>query len=108
MRRRNVCVWAIAGCLALAVVLAVACQPGLAAVAGAGMSAPGAPRASIETAPGARILPSHFGWCRPALRPAAFSLAISGVRAGHSACRPVPSASGFYGPIYRRPPPNFS
>src|SRR6266702_2092489 len=108
MRRRNSHLWALAAWVALCVVLAFAGQTKFAADSGAGMSAPSAPKASVESAPAAKLLQSHFGGCGLALLPAALRLTPSSVRAIAGARRGADSVHQCYGPLYRRPPPNFS
>src|SRR5580765_1206419 len=108
MRWRTGHLWALAAGLALIVVLAFACQPGFVADSGTGMSAPPAPRTSIESAPVAKLLQSHFDWCGQVLLPAGLRLTLSSVHAGEGAGQHRDSASQCYGPLYRRPPPSFS
>jgi hypothetical protein len=108
MRWRNSCAWALAGSFAIAVVLVLACQPGFAPAAGAGMSAPVAPRVSVESAPAAKLLPSHFDWYTPPSRFGSHGLAASAIGAANRAKPSVGSATESYGPLHRRPPPSFS
>jgi hypothetical protein len=65
MRRRGDHLWAVCG-FALIALLALAFHPELASRAATGMSAPSAPRTSIESAPLDRLLPTHFDGQRSA------------------------------------------
>jgi len=108
MRWRTGHLWALAAGLALIVVLAFACQPGFVASAGTGMSAPSAPRTSIESAPVAKLLQSHFDWCGHVLLPAGLRLTLSSVHTADGTRQNAGSVSQCYGPLHRRPPPSFS
>jgi hypothetical protein len=107
MRRRTDHLWAAICGYALILLLALACRPDLKPGFATGMSAPSAPRTSIESSPAGTMLQSHFDWCAPAVRrthcplPVLVSGALDGARQdSHSA--------PYYGPLYRRPPPSLS
>ena len=108
MRWRMGHLWAVAACAAFVCVLTFGCNPDVPAGAAAGMSAPSTPRASIESAPVAKFLQSHFDWSGHALASASLSLVLSSVRAGIVVRRHASAGSPNYGPLHRRPPPSFS
>jgi hypothetical protein len=107
MRWRTGYVWAIVGSLALIVALAFACHPEFAASSAAGMSAPPAPKTSIEAAPLDKLLQSHFDWCGGTLRQS-FSHAPAMFRASALGRHDADARRQSYGPLYRRPPPSLS
>ena len=100
--------WALAAGLALIVVLAFTCQPGFVADSGAGMSAPPAPRTSVESAPVAKLLQAQFDWCGYVLLPAGVRTTLTAARAADGPRQHRDSVSQCYGPLHRRPPPSFS
>ena len=106
MRRRTNHVLAVFGFVVVAL-LALAFHPEFNAGAATGMSAPSAPRTSIEPAPIDKLLPSHFDWCEPVLRTAGLPLALPVYRAGESSEKDARSAR-YYGPLHQRPPPSLS
>src|SRR3954454_14856234 len=108
MRWRTSHSWALAASLALFVALTFACQPGFVAGSGTGMSAPPAPRTSVESAPVAKLLQSHFDWCGHIVLPAGLRLTLLAVRRADGARQRADSATQYYCPLYRRPPPSFS
>src|SRR5213595_2010574 len=108
MRWRNSHLWALAACVAFACVLSFGCHPDVPVGAAAGMSAPSTPRASLESAPVAKLLQSHFDWCGHALESASLSLAITAIRAGDGERQNAGATQPHYGPLHRRPPPSFS
>ena len=108
MRWRTGHLWAFAAGLALIVALAFACQPAFVAGPGMGMSAPPAPRTSVESAPVAKLIQSHYDWCGHVLLPSGLQFTLSGARTQDGAGQHANSVSQFYGPLHRRPPPSFS
>lgn len=108
MRRRTSHVWALAGSVALALLLALAWHPGVAAGPTAGMSAPAPARASVESAPAAKILQLHFDWGGQALTRGSLAVSPESARAAGHEERGTAGARQCYGPLYRRPPPSFS
>jgi len=108
MRWRTGHLWALAACVAFVCVVLFGCDPDVRVGAAAGMSAPSTPRASVESAPVAKLLQSHFDWCGYALGSASLSLALSAIRAGDGARRDAGTTPPHYGPLHRRPPPSFS
>jgi hypothetical protein len=108
MRLRTGFVWTLAAGISFAFLLIVAGQPGFAAKAPAGMSAPAPPARSVESMPAAQFLApqfdSHAGLLQAA--PVLLPLAAHGV-----ADRPRQNSGAAqtnYCPLYRRPPPSFS
>lgn len=108
MRWRIGFAWALVGGVGLAFLLVLACHPGFTVDAPAGMSAPWAPAASIESAPAAQLLQLQFDWHGLALRALSFSLALVAVCARDDARQDAGTAPPHYGPLHRRPPPSFS
>ena len=108
MRRRTSFVWTIAGSACLAVLLVLACQPGYASAAPAGMSAPPPPATTIESGPVAQLLPSQSNSHGLALRALSFSFALAAFCAPHDARQSAAPDTPHYGPLHRRPPPRFS
>jgi hypothetical protein len=100
--------WAIAGIAGLALLLVLACQPGYAMAAPAGMSAPLAPATAIESGPAAQLLPSQSHTHGLALRALSFSFAMVAFCAPHDARQDAEPDAPHYGPLHRRPPPSFS
>src|ERR1700722_4273529 len=106
MRCRIGHLWAIAGSVALLIGLTFASHPAAAAGSTAGMAAPVAPTTSIDSAPVAKLLQSHFDWCWATFRPRVLHLIP--VSCAREFARPnAASGSRYYGPLYRRPPPRF-
>jgi hypothetical protein len=100
--------WALGACFAFVVVLFFGGHPDLASGAAASLSTPSAPRASVEAAPVAKLLPSYFDWCGHALRSARLSLPLSAIRTGDGTSQSAGAAAPHYGPLHRRPPPSIS
>ena len=100
--------WALGAVVALAAALAFGGHPGL-AVGGAGsVSAPSVPSASVDSAPVANLLQTHFDGNGHALRGASLSRALRATGT-MEAVRPVAGgAQPYYGPLHRRPPPSLS
>ena len=108
MHRRTTCVWTLAASLALAVVLSLVCHPALPPANGAGMSAPVAPRASLESGPAARLVPSHFHFAGELPRSSGLLAALFAFSAAECLPPAAAVATHAYPPLYRRPPPSFS
>ena len=108
MPLRKVHLWTLAAGVALALLLVGASQPGFAAGAGAGMSAPAPPARSIESAPAAKVLDAPFDGHAFTLWRAGLSLSLVAVGTRDSARPDRGSRPAHYGPLHRRPPPNFS
>jgi hypothetical protein len=106
MHKRTDRQWAVVCGFALTALLAVVFHPELAVGAATRVSAPSAPRTSIESGPADKLLPSHFDWCEPALRMAGLPLALPVLRAGEGS--DTDSRSERYGPLHQRPPPSLS
>lgn len=100
--------WALAGCAGLALLLALACHPGLAMGAAAGMSAPPAPDASIESARGAQLVRVQVGSHGLVLRTLSLSLAVADPGASGESRQTSGPSVPHYGPLHRRPPPSLS
>ena len=108
VRWRNGFAWALAGSAGLALLLVLACHPGIALGTPTGMSAPAPPAQSIESTPAAHFLAPQFDTHPLEIRashraPALISIGVE--RDAQTACGPVPSN---YAPLHRRPPPSFS
>jgi len=108
MRGRIGFAWALAGVVSLACLLVFACHPSVLAGPPAGMSAPVAPAASIESAPAVRLLPSPFDPHGPVLGTLRFSPALGALGATSGTRQDEGAAPPNYGPLHRRPPPSFS
>src|SRR5690349_6220232 len=108
MRWRSSIFCGLAGCFALAVLLAFAGHPAFTTVAPTGMSAPPAPATSIEAAPAAGLLQPQFDWHGYAAASSGLSAAPAAIRAIVDGHRPTGTALPHYGPLHRRPPPSFS
>src|SRR5580700_8814849 len=105
MRWRIGHIWAIAGSIALFIGLAFASHPGFAPGSATGMSAPCAPTTSIDSAPVAKLLQSHFDLYWATFKPSRLH-PLPVFRTGELARPNALSGSGFYGPLYLRPPPS--
>jgi hypothetical protein len=108
MRSRISWLWAFAGSVALVVVMALAYHPRFAPASGTGMSAPAAPVTSVEPEPVARLLRSHNDWTGQAVRLEVFSSTTPTALNEDRPEQDALSASRFYAPLYRRPPPSLS
>jgi hypothetical protein len=108
MRGRVGFAWAIAGSASLAFLLVLTCHPGFPVLVPAGMSAPPAPIAAIESAPVAQFLQSHPDGHGLALRALSLSFALVAFCATRDAQQGRESHPPHYGPLHRRPPPSFS
>src|SRR4051794_16748506 len=108
MRWRGSHVWTLAGAVAFAVLLAFAWCPVATLDAAAGMSAPAAPSAAIETARAANLLQTQFDWHGGVLAPAALWL-VPIAMAGHAPAQTAGEITApRYAPLWQRPPPHFS
>src|SRR5579864_2005022 len=108
MSRRGNHLWALGACIALMAVLASGYHPGFAVGVSGGLSAPVAPRASLECAPIAKLLQSHFDWCGGAPRFTGLSIALAALHVYQGARQGAGVAPPHYGPLHRRPPPSCS
>ncbi|HYL72567.1 MAG TPA: hypothetical protein VEU96_00090 [Bryobacteraceae bacterium] len=108
MSRRANHLWALGACFALLAALAIGYHPGFAVGATGGLSAPAPPKASLESAPIAKLLQSHFDWYSDAPRFTGLSIALSALHAYRGPRQGACVAPPLYGPLHRRPPPNFS
>jgi hypothetical protein len=108
MRRRTSYFWAFGAFFAFLALLIFDGRPNTVAGAASGLSAPSAPVVSVDSAPAAKLLRSHFNGCGHALRSANLSLALRASRAIRKAREVAADAQPVYGPLHRRPPPSLS
>ena len=101
-------------CCALVVLIVLAAVPvfhggtHLAIGSPGGVSAPRVPCASVESAPEARPLQSHFDGCAHTVRHTNLLPGLRTSRAGEVARQIEDISPPSYGPLHRRPPPSFS
>src|SRR5580698_6796243 len=100
MRWRISQLWALASVLALSVFLAFAYHPEFSADSGTGMSAPSAPRTSIDSTPVAKLLQSHSNWRGQLVPAASHSLTLAPFGAD-GLTHPSPASVPHYGPLHR-------
>ena len=108
MRFRNGFAWAMAGIASFAFLLFLACHPGSAAAPSAGMSAPKAPSAAIDSTPAAQLLQSRADWHGLAIRSLPISFTLAPLAATRDTRHDPKPDRPHYGPLHRRPPPSLS
>jgi hypothetical protein len=73
-----------------------------------GVSAPPALNLSIESAPAARLVQSHFNWGGHALESTGVAVMPGVIRIGGQVRQIAQAPQPLYSPLHRRPPPSLS
>src|SRR6476646_3169347 len=108
MRKRISYFWAFGAFVAFLALLVFDGRPNAVVGGTSGLSAPSAPVVSVESAPAAKLLRSHFSGCGHALRSANLSLALRASCAVPKAREVAADSQPVYGLLHRRPPPSLS